>query len=300
MLHTLRKKGVTKTIDDQIKIFSPLEKTVILCCNGFQTTDTHDALPMCEYFRSAYQEDYPLCEIVPVFLFEASDKKSHRKKLFEQRIENKIQEYHAKGYQIILSGYSFSCSLVAKMAYKHQDWISKVIFIAPIYDCVMNNMIPGYLKFASKYAKLKKKYGKKVSKAIGRQTVQGMPFLLINIFLSVLSNRKYIRKISQDVLLLRGTSDTMSSEHAIKQVQKRLRGHFTTCIYDNMTHTCVQSLRLNGILFEDIFHFAFNTPFYLQEEEVKKEEKEKNRIYQIFFELDPNCDDNTVAMEEQV
>ena len=46
MLHTLRKKGVTKTIDDQIKILSPLEKTVILCCNGFQTTDTHDALPM--------------------------------------------------------------------------------------------------------------------------------------------------------------------------------------------------------------------------------------------------------------
>ena len=91
MLHTSRKKGVTKTIDDQIKIFSPLEKTVILCCNGFQTTDTHDALPMCEYFRSAYQKDYPLCEIVPVFLFRAIRKaieKSYLNKELKTRFKN--------------------------------------------------------------------------------------------------------------------------------------------------------------------------------------------------------------------
>lgn len=216
-------KQNTKIIDESISFVTPTKRTVLLCANGFQTTDIHDATPMFDYFNQHFKKDYPLCEIVPVLLFEPSDTKTHHKKLYEKKLRAAIEKYIKEDCDIMLMGYSFSGSLVSKMAYVYKPYIKRVILVAPIYDTILNNMIPGYLKYAKKFSDLNKKYGDRVSKAMGRQTVKGLFPLLISIFLSILENRHYMKKITQDTLLIRGEADVMFTNHALKKVDRQDR-----------------------------------------------------------------------------
>lgn len=303
---------VKKLIDEGVSFEAPKGKVALLCSNGFMTTDTHDCLALKEYFDQQFKAEHPEFEVVPVTLFEASIKKTHHHKLYQKRYEEKIEEYISKGYRLVLLGYSFSCALTAKMARKYQENVDKVILVAPIYDCIMNNMIPGYLKFASKFNKLKKKYGKKLSRSLGRDTVKGMIGLLISIFCSILKNRKHMRKISQPTLLLRGNEDTICSEHTINKVRSFVSGHSAYIEYDKMTHTCMKTVRLNGVLFEDALHFTFATPLLIeQDEELCSNKKEREAFYdeegekllsfdEIFAFLDPDSSDTSTALDELI
>lgn len=305
---------ITKERNSNIKIFRPFRKTVLICTNGFQTTDTHDSLPMQEYFNSNFKEEYKDCEIVLVKLFSPSDKKTHKMKVFEENLDNILQEYVKKDYDIILLGYSFSAALVAKMAKKYYQNISRVILVAPVYDTIVNNMIPSYIKYAWKFHKLNKKYGKKVSKAIGRQTVVGLPGLLIAIFGSILKNRKYFKSIKQPVLLIRGDEDILCTTHSIKRVKRALQGENMLYTYEGMTHGILKTVKLNGIVYEDILNFCFDTPYLIQKEEdvlfTKSEEINKVKydddgnyiptFAEIFAEIDPNEDELLDLKENEI
>lgn len=306
---------VVKMVDQSISFVTPTKKTVLICANGFQTTDTHDAAPIRDYFVQNFQQDYPDCEVVPVLLFEPSDTKTHHKKIYEQRLSSAIEKYIDLGYDIMLMGYSFSGSLVSKMAYVYREHVSRVILVAPIYDTIMNNMIPGYLKYAKKFSQLQKKYGNKVSKAMGRQTVNGMFPLLVSIFLSILANRRYMRKITQETLVIRGLEDVMFTDHALKKVVSHLSAPHNVYLYPKTTHGCLKSVRLNGAVFEDILHFAFNTPFLLNTDSniVVQEKKTSEKAVsldadgeeiptfgEIFMELDPDCNNDAIAREDEI
>ncbi len=306
---------VIKQKNEKIEIYRPLRKTVLLCTNGFQTTDTHDSLPMKEYFENTFENDFPECEVALVKLFEPGDKKTHRQHHFESQLEKAIGEYISKGYNIYLMGYSFSSALVCKMARKYQKYVLRVILVAPVYDTLINHMIPGYIKYAYKFHRLNKKYGKKVSKAIGRQTVKGLPGLLLAIFGSILSNRKYFRKVSQPTLLIRGTDDILCTDHAIRKVSKRVRGENELYLYPKMSHGILKSVRLNGVVYEDILNFAFDTPFHLENNaQIVAKEKEKDiketrkldddgyvipTFSEIFTQIDPDGDDYSVQSENE-
>ena len=303
---------VIKEYNKNIEVFTPLRKTVLLATNGFQTTDTHDSLPMKEYFDNTFAKDFPNCEIDLVKLFEPSDKKTHKTRYFEKQLEDAIESYIAKDYDIFLMGYSFSAALVCRMAKKYQKNVLRVILVAPVYDTLINHMIPGYIKYAYKFHKLNKKYGKKVAKAIGRQTVVGLPGLLIAIFASILENRKYFKRASQPTLLIRGDNDILCTKHAIGKVSEKVKGENETYLYPKMTHGILKSVRLNGVVYEDIFHFSFDTPFYLEsrvqvvnketkkEEDVRKVDDDGDVIPtfdEIFSEIDPDGDDYSVQGE---
>ncbi len=303
---------VIKEYNKNIEVFTPLRKTVLLATNGFQTTDTHDSLPMKEYFDNTFAKDFPNCEIDLVKLFEPSDKKTHKTRHFEKQLEDAIESYIAKDYDIFLMGYSFSAALVCRMAKKYQKNVLRVILVAPVYDTLINHMIPGYIKYAYKFHKLNKKYGKKVAKAIGRQTVVGLPGLLIAIFASILENRKYFKRVSQPTLLIRGDNDILCTKHAIGKVSEKVKGENETYLYPKMTHGILKSVRLNGVVYEDIFHFSFDTPFYLESrvQVVNKETKREEGVRkvdddgdviptfdEIFSEIDPDGDDYSVQGE---
>lgn len=303
---------VIKEYNKNIEVFTPLRKTVLLATNGFQTTDTHDSLPMKEYFDNTFAKDFPNCEIDLVKLFEPSDKKTHKTRHFEKQLEDAIESYIAKDYDIFLMGYSFSAALVCRMAKKYQKNVLRVILVAPVYDTLINHMIPGYIKYAYKFHKLNKKYGKKVAKAIGRQTVVGLPGLLIAIFASILENRKYFKRVSQPTLLIRGDNDILCTKHAIGKVSEKVKGENETYLYPKMTHGILKSVRLNGVVYEDIFHFSFDTPFYLESrvQVVNKETKREEGVRkvdddgdviptfdEIFSEIDPDGDDYFVQGE---
>ncbi len=305
-----------KERNSKINVFQPLRKTVLLCTNGFQTTDTHDSLPMQEYFLSTFANDYPFCEIELVKLFEPSIKKTHKTKYFEEQLENAIEKYIKKDYIIYLMGYSFSAALVCKMAYKYKKYIPRVILVAPVYDTIINNAIPHYIKYAYKFHKLNKRYGKKVAKAIGRQTVQGLPKLLLSIFKSILVNKKYFKRFPQPTLLIRGLDDILCTNHAIKKVQRKLNNENELYLYPKMSHSILKTVRLNGIVYEDILHFAFDTPYHLEtktkliakedkKEYVPKEKTDEDgqripTFDEIFSQLDPLYDDRDVQQENEI
>ena len=307
---------VIKERNSNISVFRPVRKTVLLCTNGFQTTDTHDSIPMQEYFLSTFADEYDCCEVAVVKLFEPSKPDTHRCKYFEEQLSLAIEEYAKKGYNIYLMGYSFSCALVTKMAHKYKNEITRIILVAPVYDTIINNAIPHYIKYAYKFHKLNKKYGKKVAKAIGRQTVVGLPKLLLSIFKSILVNKKYFKRFKQPTLLIRGLDDILCTEHAIKKVQHKLKNENELYLYPKMTHSILKSVRLNGIVYEDILHFAFDTPYHL-ETNAKLVAKEKQETVlskpkvdedgdviltfgEIFSQIDPLFDDRDVQQENEI
>lgn len=283
---------------------TPIKKTVLICANGLQTTDTHDATGIKDYFTEKFQADYLLCEIATVLLFKPGVTKTHRHKKYESILKSAIEEYIKKGYDIILTGYSFSCALVSKMACIYQKHVLKVILVAPIYDTILNNMIPAYLSYARKFSKMNKKYGKRISKAMGRQTVKGMVGLLFSILVSVLQNRKYIRKLKTDSFIIRGTADEMCSLHAFEKIKTHLEGNYQTALYEKMAHTILKSVRFNGIVYEDILSFAFNTPHLIprSEENFTKVTASENQltIPDIYLAIDPDSNNDLLASENEL
>lgn len=311
-MSTENKPQVIKEINPKITFETPVRKTALLCLNGFQNSDVHDSIPMKDYFDQQFKKEYENCEVICVHLFFPADKKTHHHKKFEQALRKAIEEYIAKGYDIIIMGYSFSASLAAKMCRVYRKNITRAIFVAPVYDTILNHMIPGYIKYALKYQKLVKKYGAKMAKTMGRQTTAGLPGLLISIFSSILINRHYFRSVKCDTLLIRGSKDELCTEHSLKKVSSRIKGNMVRYTYPDFTHGILKTVHQNGVVYEDILHFCFNTPFLLErnilEVNSKKTQKQMVRLdedgepiptfSQIFEELDPDAEEQTALDQE--
>lgn len=301
---------VVRTKSANLKPVSIEKKTVLLCTNGFQTTDTHDFSQVYGYYMQNFSKDNPLCEVRMVPLFEASDKKTHHSHLYEKRLRKAIEEAISQGYEINLMGYSFSCALVSKMAYVYRKHVNSVILVAPIYDTILNNMIPGYLKYAKRFNDLKKKYGAKISNSMNRQTVQGMFFLMFSILRSILKNRKYMRHLDKRTLIIRGTDDVMCTSHSIKKIVNRLKGEYAFCLYSGMNHSILKSARLNGSVFDEILNFSFNTPFLVKRNETVKTQARKvirdedgeeiPTFTDIIRDLDPDSLSDDLERKEQL
>ena len=74
----------------------------------------------------------------------------------------------------------------------------------------------------------------------------------------------------------------------------------------------LKTVRLNGVVYEDILHFAFDTPFLIQKKEEIKQAKTLQAVRkldedgeeiptfgEIFNSLDPDIDNDAVAREDQ-
>jgi pimeloyl-ACP methyl ester carboxylesterase len=302
---------VFKENDPRVIVSKPVHKTALLCFNGFQNSDTHDATEMMDYFNKSFAKDYPDCVLVPVHLFYPADKASHHHKLFERRAREVIEEYIAKGYDLILMGYSFSGALACKLAKEYAAHIVKLILVAPVYDTILNGMIPHYIKYAWKFHKLSKKYGARAANAIGRKTTQGLFGLLCAILSSLVLNRHYFRKVSAPTLVIRGEDDLLCTQHSIRKVLHGL--HKTPHLYyryPGMTHGILKSIKANGIVYEDILHVSFATPFLLEKHAVDVEARKVSKIKydedgeriptftEIFSEIDPDADSETKQEQE--
>jgi len=304
---------VIKESNPKIEIRKPAKKTVLLCFNGFQNSDTHDALPMADYFQKAFKGESDF-DVVPVRLFSPSEKKTHHPRYFEKEARKAIEKYHALGYDVALMGYSFSCSLACKMQAKY-PFIHRMILAAPIYDTILRNMIPHYIRYAMKFAKLKKKYGSRVSKVMGRQTTKGMIGLLLSIMNSILQDRKYIRKVKDcDVLLLWGEEDLLCTEHSVTKFKDLLSCEKMLYRYPTLDHCLIKSLRDDGAVYEDVFHFVFGTPYKIEKSTLSVSPSTHRRVRvkydedgepiptfaEIFSSMDPEGDRVTFAEQKDI
>lgn len=285
---------VTKERNDAIEFKDNIEKTVLICTNGFQNADIHDAVNMRDYFLKNFSQDYANCEIRMVKLFDPSVTKTHRAKKYEKILDAVIKEYIDKQYNIILLGYSFSAALAAKFQYRYRKYIRRLILVAPIYDTVVNNMIYGYLQYVIKFKKLSKKYGSAVAKAMGRKTTKGMVGLLLSILNSVLRCRSYYHDVDCDTLIIRGEDDNLCTLHALNKAKSE-QANQVVYSYKGMNHGILKTVRDNGPVYEDILHFAFNTPYIIKQEITVKDYEEKEKIpsfTDIFSELDPEDEES--------
>lgn len=296
---------VEREKDPGFDFTKPKRKTALLCTNGFQNADIHDATAMKEYFEANFAKDYPECEIVPVQLFHPAEPKTHRAHLYQKILEGKIREYIDKGYDIVLMGYSFSAALACKMQYRYAKHIRKLVLVAPIYDTIVNHMIEGYVRYVLKFRRLSKKYGAAVAKAMGRNTTKGMIGLLLSILRSILFCRKYYKKVTCDTIIIRGEEDELCTPHSLHKVRYKMKSRNILYSYKKMNHGILKTLRDNGPVFEDILSYAFGTPRLIETSEslvvpIVKAEKVKldsdgNPIptfAQIFDQLDPDSEES--------
>lgn len=306
-----RKPKVTKEYSSEISFGRPQEKTCLLCLNGFQNSDIHDSVPMQEYFESQFQGEYGNCRVDCVSLFSPADTKTHHHRKFEKVLREKIEFYISQGYKIHILGYSFSASLAAKMCKIYKGHITRAIFVAPVYDTVLNHMIPGYIRYAIKFQKLCKKYGSKMANTMGRKTTKGMFGLLLSIFASVLANRHCFKYVDVDSLIIRGDKDELCTEHTLKKVRGKIKGENILYLYEKQGHGILKNVKLNGIVYEDILHFSFDTPFLLDKvtEDVQKKSKEQAVYYdedgeeipsfsEIFESMDPDAEAESMIDQE--
>ncbi len=280
------KPQVIKEVNSSLDSAKSSKKTVLLCTNGFQNADIHDATNMLEYFKQNFAAEFSNCEVMPVQLFHPADKKTHHAHLYEEILESAIKRYIDDGYDIVLMGYSFSASLAAKMQYKYSKHIQKLILVAPIYDTIVNGMINGYIQYVIKFHKLSKKYGPRVAKAMGRNTTKGMIGLLLSILKSILCCRGYYKKITCDTLILRGDKDELCNPHSIKKIRKHLRVKNALYRYPSMDHGMLKTIRDNKVAYEDILHFAFGTPFIAETDALAVVDKVKNEKMKIKYDVD--------------
>ena len=280
------KPQVIKEVNPSFHSAKTEKKTALLCTNGFQNADIHDATNMIEYFKQNFASDFSECVVVPVQLFHPADKKTHHAHLYEEILENAIKKYIADGYDIILMGYSFSASLAAKLQYKYSKYIKKLILVAPIYDTIVNGMINGYIQYVIKFHKLSKKYGARVAKAMGRNTTKGMIGLLLSILKSILCCRGYYKKITCDTLILRGDKDELCNTHSIKKIRSHLKVKNVLYRSPSMDHGMLKTIRDNKVAYEDILHFAFGTPFIAETEALAVDERSKAEQMKIKYDVD--------------
>ena len=64
---------VKRERDPGFDFSKPARKTALLCTNGFQNADIHDATAMKEYFERNFAKDYPATPLQPVSTIGAGD-----------------------------------------------------------------------------------------------------------------------------------------------------------------------------------------------------------------------------------
>jgi hypothetical protein len=112
-------------------------------------------------------------------------------------------------------------------------------------------------------------------------------------------------------LVIRGEDDLLCTQHSIRKVLHGL--HKTPHLYyryPGMTHGILKSIKANGIVYEDILHVAFSTPFLLEKHAVDVEARKVSKIKydedgeriptftEIFSEIDPDADSETKQEQE--
>lgn len=213
-------------------------KKVLALVHGFMIHDRHDFKAFKKYFdQQDLAEEY---EVVLFTLYDRLDSKSCNHKNMFKSLCQQIEAY-GPDREVILLGYSFSCSMVAKASLLYSN-IKRVILVAPTNSLFKTKLIFTYIKLAFKSIQIKLKYGKKKAETIMNKTkLTGVFTIAFNVAKSIVINRKYFKKVNKPLLYLRGTKDLMSLQSTYKEIHSHLKTNYCRVeVFEDYDHHFVR------------------------------------------------------------
>lgn len=196
-----------------------MKKKIVLFVHGFMVHDWHDFHKYIDYVKA--NEQFSGYEYKLVYLYDRKVPKTSKPKKMYYTLKNEVSSYINQGYEVSLIGYSFSCSIVARVA---KDFNLKgVIYFAPAINLIKTKLLKQNLITAKKALKIRMKYGnKKADKIMEKTKTKGVVILSLHICFSMIKYRKYF-KSNVPFLLIRGHDDTSCLEKDIYKILSKTK-----------------------------------------------------------------------------
>lgn len=238
-----------------------MKKRIVLLVHGFMIHDSHDFTWFYDYVTNC--PDFKNCEFKLIRLYDRTKGKTSRPKVMEKTLKNEILHYLNDGYDVSLIGYSFSCSLVAKVA---KDLNLKgVIYFAPSIKLLKTKLFSMHLKNAFKTLKLRIKHGNaKAQKIMDRTKTSGIVILSLHISLTMLKYRKYF-KSNVPFIVLRGYDDTYCLQDDVAWIASKTKANYVKTLTirgQDWNHFFVRRENLvGGIPSQEVLSFLKHVDF---------------------------------------
>lgn len=244
---------------------TPNVKRVLICLHGFETAKTHDMTAFKDYFDK--NNTNPNFSVVLVNLYEYGDKKTYRSKLMYKKAYDVVKKYIEEGYVVYLLAYSFSVGIAAKCCVDFPS-VQKLALISPTIYIYRTKLLGGYTQMLIKRLKIKAKYRKKAKKVFTKDHSRGMFKLTCNIAKSILEYRKYLKKLTCKVLMIKGNQDELSISNTFSYISSKSKDSITASkIYPNENHVMFLTLEHGKRAFNDVLMFIFHMDLADKEEE---------------------------------
>ena len=231
-------------------------KRVLLCLHGFETRNIHDCVEFKKYFDDVNSN--PSYELDLFTFYEWGEPKSYKHKMFYEKCRAEVQKYYDKGYVVYILAYSFSASIGAKLCVEFPK-IEKLVLVAPTTYLIRTKLLINYLKIACKQVKFKLKYKEKANKVLIRTKNNGLIKLFFAMTGTILSYRKYLKKLDGKVLMIKGSEDEFSINNTFSYVSYKAKNAVTISkVYPGYNHIMFMERDKAICAYKDVLYFIFH------------------------------------------
>jgi len=231
-------------------------KRVLICLHGFETRNIHDCVEFKEYFDEVNTN--PNYEVDLFTFYDWGNNKTYKHKLFYEKCKNEVQKYYDKGYVVYILAYSFSASIGAKLCAEFPR-IEKLVLVAPTTYLIRTKLLISYLKIAGKQIKFKLKYKAKAKKVLKRTKNDGLIKLFFAMTGTILSYRKFLKRLDGKVLMIKGAEDEFSINNTFSYVSYKAKNAVTISkIYPGHNHIMFMERDKAICAYKDVLYFIFH------------------------------------------
>lgn len=231
-------------------------KKVLICFHGYQTRNIHDLQEFKNYFEEKNRDKN--CEVYLANLYDFGDKTTYNQKLMYDRARSVTKAFIDKGYLVYVLAYSFSAGIGARICEEFPE-ISKLVLVSPTTYLLKTKLLINYLKVAYNHIKFRIKFKKKASSIMKKTKMAGIVKLSYAISVSIVINRKHLKKLRCKIFMIKGLNDEFSISNTFSYVSNKAKRAITVSkIYPGRNHTMIINRETGIDEYNDILKFVFH------------------------------------------
>jgi esterase/lipase len=227
-------------------------KKVILCFHGFKTGEYHDFALFNQYLK-----DNPTSfdgEIDLVHFYDVNNPKTFSSSYWKTTVSNLTKKYLDEGYEIYLIGFSYGAIVASYIAAKFK--VKKMILLSPSFKLIGGKMISTNFTYLMRLLKMRIFHNKRL-KRFRKSKKKVVPFkLVISIFYNIYANRKYVKKVKCESLVVYGLDDNYvpisSANYGFAHIKSK---HKQLWFIDQVNHLFIFSSDKAPVIFERLLGF---------------------------------------------